>query len=89
MLDSSLSFSTMFILKGRSMLTCVWSSGHAIEKVLSYGSFFFSSYFFLFMCAPVRWVYREISLWVDIHGHRTLKAPHPVRSAQLTRVPPS
>ena len=22
-----------------------------------------------------------------IHGHRTLKAPHPVRSAQLTRVP--
>ena len=24
-----------------------------------------------------------------IHGHRTLKAPHPVRSAQLTRVPPS
>jgi hypothetical protein len=26
---------------------------------------------------------------VSIHGHRTLKAPHPVRSAQLTRVPPS
>jgi hypothetical protein len=26
---------------------------------------------------------------VYIHGHRTLKAPHPVRSAQLTRVPPS
>ena len=25
----------------------------------------------------------------DIHGHRTLKAPHPDRSAQLTRVPPS
>ena len=25
----------------------------------------------------------------SIHGHRTLKAPHPVRSAQLTRVPPS
>ena len=25
----------------------------------------------------------------DIHGHRTLKAPHPVRSAKLTRVPPS
>jgi hypothetical protein len=24
-----------------------------------------------------------------IHGHRTLKAPHPVRSAQLTKVPPS
>ena len=24
-----------------------------------------------------------------IHGHRTLKAPHPVWSAQLTRVPPS
>ena len=27
--------------------------------------------------------------YVDIHGHRTLKAPHPVWSAQLTRVPPS
>jgi hypothetical protein len=26
---------------------------------------------------------------IFIHGHRTLKAPHPVRSAQLTRVPPS
>ena len=26
---------------------------------------------------------------IVIHGHRTLKAPHPVRSAQLTRVPPS
>lgn len=26
---------------------------------------------------------------LSIHGHRTLKAPHPVRSAQLTRVPPS
>ena len=25
----------------------------------------------------------------SIHGHRTLKAPHPVRSAKLTRVPPS
>jgi hypothetical protein len=25
----------------------------------------------------------------SIHGHRTLKAPHPVWSAQLTRVPPS
>ena len=25
----------------------------------------------------------------NIHGHRTLKAPHPVRSAKLTRVPPS
>lgn len=24
-----------------------------------------------------------------IHGHRTSKAPHPVRSAQLTGVPPS
>ena len=24
-----------------------------------------------------------------IHGHRTLKTPHPVRSAKLTRVPPS
>ena len=24
----------------------------------------------------------------SIHGHRTLKAPHPVRSPQLTRVPP-
>ena len=22
-----------------------------------------------------------------IHGHRTLKAPHPVRSAQLSKVP--
>ena len=26
---------------------------------------------------------------LGIHGHRTLKAPHPVRSAQLTGVPPS
>jgi hypothetical protein len=24
-----------------------------------------------------------------IHGHRTLKAPHPVRSVQLTKVLPS
>ena len=27
--------------------------------------------------------------FICIHGHRTLKAPHPVWSAQLTRVPPS
>ena len=33
--------------------------------------------------------YREYRKVKDIHGHRTLKAPHPVRSAQLTRVPPS
>jgi hypothetical protein len=32
---------------------------------------------------------RAIQKGTCIHGHRTLKAPHPVRSAQLTRVPPS
>ena len=35
------------------------------------------------------WAYRESIGTDNIHGHRTLKAPHPVRSAQLTRVPPS
>ena len=34
-------------------------------------------------------VYRLMKGEEDIHGHRTLKAPHPVRSAKLTRVPPS
>jgi hypothetical protein len=34
-------------------------------------------------------VYRAIKIYPFIHGHRTSKAPHPVRSAQLTGVPPS
>ena len=34
---------------------------------------------------PCHWV----TECLVIHGHRTLKAPHPVRSAQLTGVPPS
>jgi hypothetical protein len=34
-------------------------------------------------------VYNRVKTYYSIHGHRTLKAPHPVRSAQLTRVPPS
>ena len=35
------------------------------------------------------WVYRANDLTIGIHGHRTVKAPHPVRSAQLNTVPPS
>jgi hypothetical protein len=35
------------------------------------------------------WPYGRVEICTLIHGHRTLKAPHPVRSAQLTRVPPS
>lgn len=34
-------------------------------------------------------LYEAMKTYYTIHGHRTLKAPHPVRSAQLTRVPPS
>jgi hypothetical protein len=34
-------------------------------------------------------VHSRVKTLQFIHGHRTLKAPHPVRSAQLTRVPPS
>ena len=34
-------------------------------------------------------IYELVKNLFFIHGHRTLKAPHPVRSAQLTRVPPS
>lgn len=34
-------------------------------------------------------LYEGMKTYYTIHGHRTLKAPHPVRSAQLTRVPPS
>jgi hypothetical protein len=44
-------------------------------------------------------VYKRCTKWVkqqsgviihnNIHGHRTLKAPHPVWSAQLSKVPPS
>ena len=41
------------------------------------------------LCSQKRWVYRLLKSEEDIHGHRTLKAPHPVRSAKLTRVPPS
>jgi hypothetical protein len=37
---------------------------------------------------PVPDIY-PCSCYICIHGHRTLNAPHPVRSAQLTRVPPS
>ena len=33
--------------------------------------------------------YKVMHDFTSIHGHRTLKTPHPVRSAQLTRVPPS
>ena len=33
--------------------------------------------------------YIAISICPIIHGHRTSKAPHPVRSAKLTGVPPS
>ena len=40
------------------------------------------------MCMCV-YPYITMSHFIFIHGHRTLKAPHPVRSAQLTRVPPS
>jgi hypothetical protein len=32
---------------------------------------------------------KELLNLSGIHGHRTSKAPHPVRSAQLTEVPPS
>ena len=32
-------------------------------------------------------VYESLEWSENIHGHRTLKAPHPVRSAKLTRVP--
>ena len=32
-------------------------------------------------------IYKVLESLRDIHGHRTLKAPHPVRSAKLTRVP--
>ena len=38
-------------------------------------------------CILGRWVHRPITFYAIIHGHRTLKAPHPVRSAKLTRVP--
>jgi hypothetical protein len=38
---------------------------------------------------PKTVVYSHVMHVTFIHGHRTLKAPHPVRSAQLTRVPPS
>ncbi len=31
----------------------------------------------------------QVHFLLFIHGHRTSKAPHPVRSAQLTGVPPS
>ena len=34
-------------------------------------------------------VCKPIQQYTVIHGHRTLKALHPVRSAKLTRVPPS
>jgi hypothetical protein len=33
--------------------------------------------------------YKHFLIVFSIHGHRTLKTPHPVRSAQLTKVPPS
>ena len=33
--------------------------------------------------------YSGVIVVYSIHGHRTSKAPHPVRSAQLTGVPPS
>ena len=36
-----------------------------------------------------KWAYKPIPFIPIIHGHRTLKTPHPVRSAKLTRVPPS
>jgi hypothetical protein len=36
-----------------------------------------------------RWHIATFPRKFSIHGHRTLKVPHPVRSAQLTRVPPS
>lgn len=39
--------------------------------------------------ASKSWVYRANDLTIGIHGHRTVKAPHPVRSAQLNTVPPS
>jgi hypothetical protein len=39
--------------------------------------------------STVSWVYNGSYTIVDIHGHRTVKAPHPVRSAQLNTVPPS
>ena len=34
-------------------------------------------------------IQKDLTSGKDIHGHRTSKAPHPVRSAQLTGVPPS
>ena len=34
-------------------------------------------------------IQKDLTCGKDIHGHRTSKAPHPVRSAQLTGVPPS
>ena len=41
------------------------------------------------MLKDTRCLYVRMLFYNTIHGHRTLKAPHPVRSAQLTRVPPS
>ena len=43
----------------------------------------------LFWYTEMKWYQKDVITSTDIHGHRTLKAPHPVRSAQLTRVPPS
>jgi hypothetical protein len=34
-------------------------------------------------------VISAVLLILLIHGHRTLKVPHPVRSAKSSRVPPS
>ena len=52
----------------------------------------------LFLCKvsePMNWphiaggIHKGLGCRKSIHGHRTSKAPHPVRSAQLTGVPPS
>ena len=48
----------------------------------------FMSLFCLYpMHNDIRMAYKDFLRTMTIHGHRTSKTPHPVRSAQLTGVP--
>ena len=82
------------------VLPCQWSSPTCRQSEppqtdsIQWAVIYLSTHLFFYSqieekTSTPEWVCKPIQHSTCIHGHRTLKAPHPVWSAQLTRVPPS
>ena len=81
------SFLSMYSLQGRFIWTCALVRACIDKENIREMRHLIIHFSFLKNWASKNWAYRLDMKDSNIHGHRTLKAPHPVRSAKLTRVP--